>query len=295
MGGNAGLKLIQRESTPAARLGCPMVNFARVNTLRLRFPNGESDDLVLGPGVHAVGQGPDGRPCLVDRPQDARLQLSVDRRGIWLQLREQSHSLHVNGRPVRRMAMLRAGDALHMDGVDLLLVGTRPQPVATGSAGPLKRHVVLRALGGPNHGRCFDLDRSCTIGSAVGVQVCLAEPGIAPRHSRLEPQAGGVALHPIDAVDGVEVNGHRVVEGLLMPGDQVVFGANHRFVLEAPQMVTFPAMPSAELSPAVEEFEPVAPVPRSPLMVSLRRMPWLLLAALLLAGALALLLLYGAR
>ncbi|MEO6170764.1 MAG: FHA domain-containing protein [Lysobacter sp.] len=272
-----------------------MVDFDGVNTLRLRFPNGERDDLVLGPGVHAVGQDGDGRPCLVDQPQDTRLQVSIDRRGVWLQLREHAHGLHVNGRPVRRMAMLRAGDALHMDGMDLLLVGVRPQPVAREPvAGLAKRRMVLRALGGPHHGRCFDLDAECTVGSAADAVLCINEADIADRHSLLEPHAKGIRLQSLETGASVAVNGHRVADGLLLPGDQVVFGANHRFVLESPQVMHgVEEIGSPSIATAAPDVVP-APV-RSPLVTSLRRLPWLLLAAVLLAVALALLLLYGAR
>ncbi len=274
-----------------------MVDFDRVNTLRLRFPNGERDDLVLGPGVHAVGQDGDGRPCLVEQPQDARLQVSIDRRGIWLQLREHAHGLHVNGRPVRRMAMLRAGDALHMDGMDLLLVGARPQP-ATAEPVPVpattKRRMVLRALGGPHHGRCFDLDAVCTVGRAADAVLCINEPDIADQHSLLEPHHNGIVLRGLQPDASMVVNGHRLADGLLQPGDQVVFGANHRFVLESPQVMSREQEVSAPSAGTAAPETVAAPV-RSPLVASLRRLPWLLLAALLLAGALALLLLYGAR
>src|SRR5690554_7652286 len=37
-----------------------MVDSRRVETLRFRFPDRSRGDLVLGPGVHAVGHGPDG-------------------------------------------------------------------------------------------------------------------------------------------------------------------------------------------------------------------------------------------
>ncbi len=271
-----------------------MVDFAAVNTLRLRFANGERDDLVLGAGVHAVGQDNDGHPCLVDDSHDARLQISIDRRGIWLQLREQSQVMHVNGRPVRRMAMLRAGDVLHLDGVDLTLVGARPGPApATAANDPPSARAVLRAVGGPHHGRCFDLDHPCVVGSRPEADLCIAEPGIPDQHSRLEPHSDGVSFRALGASGGIEVNGHRLDEGLLMAGDQVVFNASHRFVLEAPRAM---APPEPVVQEAAVEWTPAEAGPqRSPLMASLRRIPWLLLAALLMAGALALLLLYGAR
>ena len=81
-----------------------------MTALKLRFPNRQQPDLVLGPGVHAIGRDLVDRPVIVDDPGQAIAQFCVDRRGVWLQVREGVRGLHVNGRPVRRVAMLRAGD-----------------------------------------------------------------------------------------------------------------------------------------------------------------------------------------
>lgn len=273
-----------------------MLDCARVDALRLRFPNQERDDLVLSRGVHAIGHGADGQPCLVDHPDDTSVQFCVDRRGAWLQLREGAHGLHVNGRPVRRMAMLRAGDAVHMDGVELTLLGARPAPLPAGpgTAPEALRHVVLRGIGGVHHGRCFSLDRPRVVGRSAESDIRIGEPGLGDRHARLEPHDDGILLRDLGSPAGSLVNGHRVRDGVLVPGDQIVFGATHRFVLEAPLSSEKTADPMPTQAEAFDTTADRAPA-RSPVALSIRRIPWLLLAALLLAGALALLLLYGVR
>ena len=209
--------------------------------------------------------------------------------------RDGARSLHVNGRPVRRMAMLRAGDTVHMDGVELILLGPSPRLLADLPAAlpGVLRHVVLRGVGGTHHGRSFNLDRVCVVGRLADSDVCIAEPGFPDRHSRLEPHPDGIVLRDLGSAEGSVVNGHPVREGLLMPGDQIVFGANQRFVLEAPRVR--PLGTAAPAAVGASELAATAEPARSPVASSMRRMPWLLLAALLLAGALALLLLYGAR
>ncbi|HEY1141668.1 MAG TPA: FHA domain-containing protein, partial [Lysobacter sp.] len=87
-----------------------------MTALRLRFPHRQQPDLVLGPGVHAIGRDATDRPVIVDDPAQAIAQFCVDRRGVWLQVHQGARGLHVNGRPVRRMALLRAGDAVFVDG-----------------------------------------------------------------------------------------------------------------------------------------------------------------------------------
>lgn len=250
--------------------------------------------MALGQGVHAFGHPDGGRLDRVERREDALVQFCIDRRGVWLQSRAADGAVHVNGRPVRRMAMLRPGDSIHVEGTELVLLGSEPQPMPQGV--PIvresDRRAVLRGIGGPCHGRCFSLDHAREVGHDIECDIRLDGPAVAERHSRLEPHQDGVVLRDLGG-GTVLVNGHAVREGLLQPGDQLVFGGQHRFVIEAP------------LSPGAGVVEPVSTAEpenvdhegrqASPVMSSMRRIPWLLLAAVLLAGALTLLLMFGTR
>lgn len=266
-----------------------------MEALRLRYPNREHADLALSPGVHAIGRDAGGRAALVRDGNDAVAQVCVDRRGVWLQVREGVRGLHVNGRPVRRMAMLRAGDTIFLDGVELLLLAGEPlqAPVDYGFGEAAESRMVVRGVAGPHHGRCYTLDRPRTIGRASECDIRIDDASFAPRHARLEAHADGVVLRDMGSVEGSLVNGRPVRNALLQPGDQLVLESQHRFVIEAPSRrgVAEPA-PAPQLG-EFEAEERARPAPALP--SSVRRMPWLLLAAALLAAALSLLLLYGAR
>lgn len=270
-----------------------MLDSARVNAISLRFPDHDRDDLALGQGVHAFGHSGGGRLDRVDRREDALVQFCVDRRGVWLQSRAADGAVHVNGRPVRQMAMLRPGDSIHVEGVELVLLGPAPEPMPQGV--PIvresDRRAVLRGIAGPSHGRCFSLDHAREVGHDVECDVRLDGPAIAERHSRLEPHQDGLVLRDLGG-GTVVVNGHPVREGLLQPGDQLVFGGQHRFVIEAPMS------PGAAVEPVpVDDTDGIdaTTTKPSPVASSMRRIPWLLLAALLIAGALTLLLMFGTR
>jgi len=260
-----------------------------MTTLRLRFDSGDHDH-PLAVGVHGVGRLADGRGLgLVEA--SPIVNFCVDRRGVWLTVPEGTRGVHVNGRPVLRMAMLRIGDAVFVDGSGIRLVSAQPprQPDAagfgdsTGEAGDVR--VVLRGVGGHYHGRSFTLERPRLVGRAPEADIRIDEAAFAERHARLEVLRGEVVLRDLGSADGSQVNGEPVRDAVLRPGDQVVFDAHHRFVLEAPSgastAVDAPAMAS----------EVVAP-PRSG--AGAMRLPWLLVAALLLAALLATLLLFGA-
>ncbi|WP_158986101.1 FHA domain-containing protein [Lysobacter panacisoli] len=265
-----------------------------MNALRLRFQNREHADLALSPGVHAIGY--DRHGVLGEVATDAAVaQFCVDRRGVWLQVREGAPGLHVNGRPVKRMAMLRVGDAVFVDGTELVLLAGDPLPAPAdyGFSGGTDTRMLLRGVGGPHHGRSFTLDKPRTVGRAGESDIRINEPSFAERHARLEAHADGVVLRDLGSVEGSLVNGRPVRHALLQPGDQVVFGSQHRFIVEAPVPragASETAAPAPKRVPVVEETRTPSTLPQS-----VRRMPWLLLAALLIAAALSLLLLYGAR
>jgi pSer/pThr/pTyr-binding forkhead associated (FHA) protein len=260
-----------------------------VNEITLRAPGTPIDALPLGTGMHAIGRLDDGALAVLDDAQGARVCFCVDRRGMWLVVGDGVRGVHVNGRPVQRKALLRVGDCVHVDGHEITLVGAahgREVPAVAakgrscgGDEAPDPR-VVLRGVGGRHHGRSFTLDRPRVVGSAADADIRIDDPTFAGRHARLAMEGGRVVLRGLGE-DSSVVNGETCREATVRPGDQVVFDAHHRFVVEAPLRALGAAFP--EDMPEVEPAAPVQP--------PARRLPWLLMAALLLAAALSALLL----
>ena len=128
---------------------------ARVYETKLRFPGTEVAGIPLGAGVHGIGRsaGSDGAISVVGEGQAALVRFCADRRGVWMTVDGATGGVHVNGRPVRRMAMLRVGDSVYVDGMEMLLVSGKPAPAMPARLGNapldavLDPRVVLR--GGP--------------------------------------------------------------------------------------------------------------------------------------------------
>lgn len=270
-----------------------------MDTLRLRFANPDVADLPLGAGEQGVGRV-DANGELRPADEAPAVRFCVDHRGVWLRVSEGTVGVHVNGRQVLRMAMLRVGDAVFVDGVGMRLVSGRTVPLPSASllAAPVPAQgdprVLIRGVGGRHHGRSFPLQGPLLVGSAADADIRIDEPAFADRHARFELHDGEVLLRDLGSPDGSEVNGEMVRDALLQPGDQVVFDAHHRFVLEAPARAVVPARgDDAVRDDGLDHFDDHA-VDRAALRPSARRWPWLLLAALVLAALLAALLLFGA-
>ena len=265
-----------------------MLDSPRVDALKLRFDD-NGTELPLGPGMHGIGRGGDDAIGLVIDPQAPLLRFCVDRRGVWLAVADGVRGIHVNGRPVRRMAMLRPGDAIHVDGSELTLMragdpaANTALPAAADAPGDPR--LVLRGVGGHYHGRSITLERPRLVGRAAEADIRIDSPAFPEHHARLEHDGGRVLLRDLDSGEGSAVNGRTVRDAVLLPGDQVVFDAQHRFVVEAPARQLRPEK-AVEIDLASTRLGERA-------KSQARRLPWLLLAALLIAGALSLLLLFG--
>ena len=266
-----------------------------VNHLRLHFGNRQSPDRPLVTGVHRVVREANGLVSVADGAQGALMaQFCVDRRGLWLQVASGMPGIHVNGRPVQRMALLRAGDSVYVDGTEILVqashegVDALPSVDAGDAVDP---RIVLRGLGGKHHGRSITLSRPCVVGSAPDANLQIDSPDFAPRHAQLERLGDRVLLRDLGSATGSRVNGMPVRDALLSAGDQVAFDGQHRFVVEVP-WVESPTNARQTAMDVLDDEEASQPLP--PAGDSMRRWPWLLLAALLLAATLSALLLFGA-
>jgi len=265
-----------------------------MTALKLRFPTPDEPELPLDIGVHGIGRAGGGALAPVADGSEPSVRFCVDRRGVWLTVSEGVQGVHVNGRQVRRMAMLRTGDAIFVDGHELRLVSARPigeivPPVSSDDDGEeADPRVVLRGVGGRYHGRSFTLDRPRLVGRHGEADIRIDEPGFADRHARLERVGGMVRLTDLGSADGSVVNGETLRDAVLQAGDQIVYDAHHRFVVEAPARASRGVGydPAIEPQPLVDD----APAQRGGGLP----LPWLLLAALLLAGLLGALLLFGA-
>ncbi|HEL4830249.1 FHA domain-containing protein [Stenotrophomonas sp. C4297] len=268
-----------------------------MQNLLVHFSQQQQPDQPLRPGVQRIVRQANGSVRLGDAGHGALLlaQFCVDDRGLWLQVGNGIRGIHVNGRPVRRMALLRAGDAVYVDGVEMVLQGEVESllqaPAPNGGDGTNEQQRLLRGVGGLHHGRSFTLSRSRLIGRGGDADIEINEPAFAEQHARVEVHGERVLLRDLGSADGTRVNGVAVRHCWLQAGDQVVFDGQHRFVLEVPHDPRRRPLPDEDESSQDAEQAPVLPAaPRK-----VRRWPWLLVSALLLAALLSLLLWFGAR
>ncbi|MFT3806131.1 FHA domain-containing protein [Arenimonas sp.] len=287
--------------------------------MQLKFPNGEHDDVAFDQGEVAVGSRvPHGISLSGRGLAPLHASFVADRRGLWLRVPAGTPGVHLNARPVKRLAMLHIGDQVCLEQVQLVIgedsshVIERNIPGATPPAlGEAQRvsavRVVLRGVSGAHFGRCFTLVEPRVVGRSASCDIRIDDPGMADRHAQFELHGDRVVLRSLSQQEGAIVNGVSVRDAVLSPGDQISFD-QHRFILEAPGLPlrgqqiairsgnvahtqTFQAVkvPVAGGAPAQRRDDP-EPTESDP-----SALWWLIAAAAVLAAALTALLVYSPK
>lgn len=290
--------------------------------MQLTFPNGEHPGVAFDQGEMGIGSRAGLGICIPGRGLAAHhASLIADRRGLWLRVPAGTPGVHLNGRPVRRIAMLRVGDLLNLEQVQLLITDSRPEaidrqipPSAPAALADGQRvsavRVALRAISGNHFGRSFTLTDVRLAGRAATCDIPLDDPGLAERHAQFELHGDRVILRALSPGEGCQVNGVPVRDAVLAPGDQISID-QHRFILEAPglpsrgQTLAVRGGPVAHTQtinavrvavaadPPPAEYDP-EPEP-APSGVDPGALWWLIAAAAVLAAALTALLVYSPR
>jgi len=248
-----------------------------VNAFVLRFPDHAHADLAIAPGATGLGRDPDQARGLHVAPlgEPALIELVVDQRGVWMNVMPETWGVHVNGRPIRKLAMLHAGDSLHVEGREMVLASAPSQQPTDGVARPRGCDVipVLRGQGGALHGQAVPVvDAGNGNVVLVGATVDMADADV--RVSSLDPMVP------------LQVNGTTVTSAWLRIGDQLVLPNGQRFLFEGPELRA-DAGETVVRAPA-QKATPEMDVPQR------MRVPWLLIAAMAIAIALLALFWFGA-
>lgn len=289
--------------------------------MQLSFPNGEHANVPLQ-GEVTVGGKAGTRVHLPDLGlAPVHASFLHDRRGLWLRIPAGVEGVHLNARPVRRLALLRPGDLVCLDRLRVVVKADeepaieRRIPQAT--PGPLSdaqrvsaARVVLRGQSGPHYGRSYTLTEPRSLGRSATCDVRLDDPAVAERHASIELHGDRVVLRAAIGAEPSLLNGVPVQDAVLSPGDQLQID-QFRFVLEAPGLPhrgqsagpRTATNPHTQTVPAVRV--PVArdPAPGSDPAASTagrgQRDPgalwWLIAAATVLAAAITALLVYAPR
>ncbi len=215
--------------------------------MKLVFPNGESDQVQLKPGNNTVGSADDCDVVLKVPGIAARhAEIELGPNGARIGVHDATNITRVNGTLVAARTPISTGDALLFANVQCQVAGDAPSmeqpaaPAAVDDAGATKVRMaipmfVLRGVSGSTFGKSFPLHGSAVIGRQADCDICLAGDEISRRHAEISVGPGGLTIKDLDSANGTFVNGKRVTQSELKPGDEVKLDTV-RFLVQTPGM-----------------------------------------------------------
>jgi pSer/pThr/pTyr-binding forkhead associated (FHA) protein len=286
--------------------------------MQLVFPNGEHASVEFDHGEISIGSRAGQGVSLPGKALAPHQSTHVaDRRGLWLRVPPGTPGVHLNARPIRRIALLRIGDQVCLEqvqivlseeaeAIDRVIPPSPPPPLAEAQRVSASR-VAIRAVSGSLYGRSFTLTEPKLVGRGSGCDIRIDDPAMADRECQFELHNDRVVLRALGNSEFTSVNGVPVSDAVLAPGDQVVID-QHRFLVEAPGL---PARGQDRLRKAAQQQHtqtmkavrvPVAgnaaadsrdPAEPPPQPVDPGALWWLIAAAAVLAAAMTALLVYS--
>jgi pSer/pThr/pTyr-binding forkhead associated (FHA) protein len=237
--------------------------------MKLIFPNGEHEPVVLDEGVMRVGSASDCTLVL----SGAGVALhhgeieTHDGQSVVRAL-DATAATVINGRQIKQETVLKPGDLLLFGRVgcrissDRVAATTKPPPSAPAKAekeDAMTRvrqtlpKFMLRGVSGATFGKTFALTGSMVIGRQHDSDIPVPAEEISRHHARLQVSADGVLVEDLNSANGTFINDKRVQNGLLRPGEELRLDTV-RFMLVAPGMDA--KQQSAAATPRVAETEP---------------------------------------
>lgn len=228
--------------------------------MKLVFPNGEHATVLLGLGVNRIGSDPEGTVALaLPGIEHRHFEIHVTGTGANLQLPEGGGVVTVNGKPVKELMALRAGDMLGFGTLTAKFVVSEPTRTVVGSP-PLAASAlaaardmaqggdigatrvraapprfVLRGVSGTSFGKMYAVTGPMSIGRSAECDISIPVEEISRRHALVKPNAEGLMVEDLGSSNGTYINNKRVQAGQLLPGDELRLD-QVRLILVAPGM-----------------------------------------------------------
>jgi hypothetical protein len=154
--------------------------------------------------------------------------------------------VQVNGKPVTDLMSLRAGDQILVAGVlaryAIVEAARSSSPMAISSpdddsgATRVRQAIpkfMLRGVSGAVFSKVFPVGGPVVIGRAPECDISVPADEISRRHALVKPTPDGLSVEDLGSSNGTYINGKRVQQGFLGPGDELRLDAV-RFILVAP-------------------------------------------------------------
>ena len=167
----------------------------------------------------------------------------------------------VGGQKVTENFQLRSGDGITLGQVELEISDPKTRPASPTGPAKAKSDWFLTAIGGDLQGRTIMIHGSMTFGRSAKCDIVISGEYMSRRHAELSLKNGGLRIVDLGSSNGTCINGKKISEHQLKPGDKISFDKSI-FLVAGPVGVTGGGIDEDEEEATM--FRAVAPMPKAP-------------------------------
>jgi len=230
--------------------------------LKLEFKDRRQPGVWLVESVFTIGSGT--RSHLViddDSVEDAHAEIRLVDGQLYLKDLGSFKGTFVAGQKVTDNFQLRSGDIISIGRVELEISDPKTRPTTQGKA-KAKSDWSLTAIGGDMKGRTIMIHGSMTFGRSSNCDIIIDGEYMSRRHAELSLKGGGLRIVDLGSSNGTCVNGKKVSEHQLKPGDKISF--DKTVYLVAGPVGGVPETNFLDDDEEATMFRSVAPIPKAP-------------------------------
>ena len=208
--------------------------------LKVQFKDGRSEPVALMAPGKTIGKGAINDIVIDEKGVSGfHADLKVEGNNVTITDVDTKTGTQLNGELLSRPTIIRAGDIIMIQGVELEVVEDDESNhaktlVLSGNALMSGNEGwFLIADSGPEKGQHIPVAERTEVGRALDCDISILEPALSRKHAELWPDGDELILRDLGSANGTHVNGKKVEEVKLKDGDVLQFH-KIRFIVAAP-------------------------------------------------------------
>ncbi len=230
--------------------------------LKLEFKDRRQPGVWLVESVFSIGSGSKNHLVIDDDSVgEAHAEIRLVDGQLYLNDLGSYKGTFVGGQKINDNFQLRSGDFINVGRVELEISDPKTRPATLGAT-KAKSDWSLTAIGGDMQGRTIMIHGSMTFGRSSNCDIIIDGEYMSRRHAELSLKGGGVRIVDLGSSNGTCVNGKKVSEHQLKPGDKISFDKS--IFLVAGPVGEVAASNFLDDDEEATMFRAVAPMPKAP-------------------------------
>lgn len=211
--------------------------------LKIQFKDGRSDSITLSAPGKTIGKGSANDIVLDEEGVNVfHADLKVEGDMVTLSDVGTAAGTILNDSPLTGPVMLRAGDVISIQGVELEVVEVENEDILEGKTLVLSGTALFEmglgcwaivADSGPEKGQVIAIKEKTLIGRALECDISILEPGLSRQHAELDLVDDELIIRDLGSSNGTYLNGKKVNHSVCRSGDVLQF-ERIKFIVQAP-------------------------------------------------------------